>query len=740
MSVMKKLLLLLIIISTNLLAQENGRIRGFVRDSLNGEALAYSNIVIKEINRGTTTNERGYYYFNAVRVNVYHLMVSYLGYKSKEIQVYIAPNKTTQVDIELTPTDVQLSEIEKTAQAVELSKETNISVERIDAKKLERLPKSVEADLIRSLQYLPGVKTTGDASAKYYVRGGSGDQNLVLLNGVTIYNPFHAFGLFSVIDPDMINSIEFYKGAFGAKYGERISSVLNVITKDGNTKRAAATASASFLSGKLLFETPLSNGSLMINGRKSLSNQVLGKFYKDIEVPADFYDLSFKLNYADNYFNRNGRYFLFGFFSNDRLDYGDPTQPNFNWGTSLVGIEWVQTYDAPLFSTFRINYSRFNGETEQNASTLKSRKNEVRDISISGDFTFLYDSKDELSTGIMLKFLKTDLKVNEVAFSPSNINETSGNLVGYASYKVGRVKGLIAEAGLRINLVGLQEKGRFYTQPRISLAYSATDRLKLKAGFGSYQQEVAAVTDEDETISIFDPWIILPDNMTPTRSLQYVVGFEYAFSDYLKSDVEGYYKTMKNLPTVNNKKYLEGDPNLIMGTGEAYGLETNLNFTYHRLMLNTAYTLSWAFKEVNGERYSPRYDSRHSVDVNLDYNLGAGWQFSAIWTYHSGQPFTQLVGYYNKFYVSDLENDWFNVGSYLPYVILSGRNLSRLPSYHRLDVSLSKTFDLGFLKMKLDVSAINVYNRANLFYFERDTGKRVNMLPFLPTATLKIII
>ncbi len=736
----KILLLFFIFISTNILAQEDGRIRGFVRDSLNGEALAYSNIIIKELNRGTTTNERGYYYFNGVRVNVYTLVISYIGYETKEIELYIAPNKTTLVDVDLVPTDVQLSEIEKIAQAVDLSKETNISIERIDSKKLERLPKSVETDLIRSLQFLPGVKSTGDASAKYYVRGGSSDQNLILLNGVTIYNPFHALGLFSVIDPDMINSIEFYKGAFSAKFGERISSVLNVITKDGNTKKAGVTASASFLSGKVLFETPLPNGSFMINGRKSFSNQILGKFYNDSNVPADFYDLSFKFNYADDYLNKNGRYFLFGFFSNDNLDYGDPTQPSFSWKSSLVGLEWVQTYDSPLFSTFRINYSGFEGKSIQNASTLKSRKNFVKDISISGDFTFLYDSRDELSTGMMLKILKTELLVDDLARSTNNVNETSGNLIGYASYKLARFKGLIAEAGVRFNLVGLQDKGHFFPQPRISAAYSATERLKIKASFGLYQQEIASIADEDEVISIFDPWIILPDENIPTRSLQYVAGFEYVFNQFLIADVEAYYKTISGLPAINDNKFLESDPNLITGDGEAYGVETNLNFSFGRLLFNTAYTLSWSYKEIDSEKYNPRYDSRHAIDLTIDYNLGKGWQLSALWTYHSGQPFTQLVGYYNKYYVNNLESDWFNTGSYLPYAILAGRNLGRLPDYHRLDISLSKMIELGFMKLKIDVSAVNAYDRDNIYYFERDTGKKVNMLPFLPTATIKLIL
>jgi hypothetical protein len=204
--------------------------------------------------------------------------------------------------------------------------------------------------------------------------------------------------------------------------------------------------------------------------------------------------------------------------------------------------------------------------------------------------------------------------------------------------------------------------------------------------------------------------------------------------------LEGYYKTISNLPTINDEKFLESDPNLIAGKGEAYGIESNINFSYGRIFVNTAYTLSWSFKEVNGERYSPRYDSRHALDLTLDYNLGNGWQLSALWTYHSGQPFTQLVGYYNKFYINDLESEWNQIGNYLPYAILSGRNIGRLPDYHRLDLNLSKLIELGFMKLKIDVSAVNVYNRDNIFYFERDTGKKVNMLPFLPTATIKLIL
>ncbi|MCW9098059.1 MAG: TonB-dependent receptor, partial [Ignavibacteriaceae bacterium] len=232
-------LFLSIIISFNYaLGQQPGNIRGFVTDSTNGEALTFCNVYLKEVNTGASTNERGLYLIKSVPSGKeYELTVSYVGYKTKTLKVFVEPDVVTQVDVALIPLSVELQTIEKVGEKIVRENSTDISLERISVKELEILPKGVETDIFRNLQFIPGVSTTGDVTAKYYVRGGSGDQNLILLNGVEIYNPFHSLGLFSVIDPEMINSIEFYKGGFASEYSGRVSSVMDVISKDGNKNR-----------------------------------------------------------------------------------------------------------------------------------------------------------------------------------------------------------------------------------------------------------------------------------------------------------------------------------------------------------------------------------------------------------------------------------------------------------------------------------------------------------------------
>jgi len=362
------LVLVLSIIPTELIKpQQTGNLRGFVTDSTNGEALVFCNVFLKEINAGASTNERGLYLIKSIPSGKeYEVTVSYVGYKTKTLNVFIQPSIVTQLDVKLTPLSVELQTIEKVGEKIIRENTTDISLERISVKEIEILPKGVETDIFRTLQYIPGVSTTGDVTAKFYVRGGSGDQNLILLNGVEIYNPFHSLGLFSVIDPDMINSIEFYKGGFTSEYSGRVSSVMDVISKDGNKNRIGFKGGLSFLTAKGLLEGPIPNGSFMITGRMSYNNEVLKNFFNEQTIPIDFYDLSFKLNYSSEDIFENAKFSVFGFLSNDNVDYQDPLREQFKWNNNLFGFEWLQIYDVPLFSRLGISLSSFEGEVIPN--------------------------------------------------------------------------------------------------------------------------------------------------------------------------------------------------------------------------------------------------------------------------------------------------------------------------------------------------------------------------------------
>jgi outer membrane receptor protein involved in Fe transport len=437
-------------------AQEYGKLRGFVTDSTSGEALAFGNVIIEELNLGASTDEHGMFLINKIPANKkYELSVSYVGFKTKIISIYIKSTEMAEVDVALIPLSIELQTIEKIGERTVEKNATNISIERIPIKQLDVLPSSVEADIFKYIQYIPGVGTTGDISAKYYVRGGDSDQNLVQLNGVTIYTPYHSLGLFSAVDPAMINSAEFIKGAFSSEYGGRLSSVMNMVTKDGNKKRFGFTTSISSLTAKGLVEGPIPNGSFLVSARKSYSTDVLNKFLGDQTVPLDFYDLSFKLNYSSKEIFSNAKFSLFGFRSSDVVDYNDPLREKFNWENNLIGFEWLQIYDVPLISRLGISYSNFEGEVIPNSSSLKPQRNTVNDFNLSFDMNVVYDNKDELGGGIEFKFLETNFFQQNRVGAQTNLERLAGNLSIYGNYKFLRHDNFGAVVGARFNVAGL---------------------------------------------------------------------------------------------------------------------------------------------------------------------------------------------------------------------------------------------------------------------------------------------
>jgi hypothetical protein len=710
-----------------------------VTDSTNGEALVFCNVFLKEINLGASTNERGMYLIKSIPSGKeYEVTVSYVGYKTRLVKIFVEPTVVTQLDVKLQPLSVELQTIEKVGEKFINENRTDISLERISVKQLEVLPKGVETDIFRSLQFIPGVSSTGDVTAKYYVRGGGGDQNLILLNGVELYNPFHSLGLFSVIDPDMINSIEFYKGGFTSEYSGHLSSVMDIISKDGNKNRFGLKSAASFLTVKGLLEGPIPNGSFMITGRTSYNNDILKKFFNENTVPIDFYDLSFKMNYSSADIFQNAKFSVFGFISDDNVDYDDPLREGFKWKNNLLGFEWLQVYDVPLYSRLGLSVSNFEGQVIPNLSTLKPRDNNVKDITLKFDINSVFPTKDEIELGLKLKTLNTKFyQINSLG-AATNLEEFGGNFSVYGKYRFLRFRDLAIDAGTRFNVTGLSEEGGGSFEPRLSMTYRLFAAINLKAAWGIYIQEVATISDEEEIVAVFEPWTIIPDYLKPSSAIHYIIGTDIDISRGIAFTVEGYYKLLKNLPIVNNQKFYSTDPDLLPGSGESYGWEFLFNYGVDPFNISTSYTLSWAYKEVNGWTYYPRYDTRHVFNLLLEYNFGAGWIASAVWNYSSGYPFTEIIGFYDKYFFNNSNSSGLNTNEFLPYTILGDRNLGRLPAYHRLDLSLVKRMELSLMNMEIGISAINVYDRQNIFYFDRDTGEIVNMLPFLLTGTLKV--
>jgi len=717
--------------------QSFGTLRGIVRDSITTEVLPYANVYIPEIKTGVSTDNRGFFIIPSIPANKeYTIVVTFVGYSPKKVTVSIQANKITHVDIYLTKSTVEIENVVVSGEKVNVKEVTG---QKISVQQIENMPHGVETDVMRSIQYLPGVQSAGDVSANYYVRGGASNENLVLLNGTPIYNPFHALGIFSVIDPDMINGIEFYKGGFGARYGGRLSSVMDIITKDGNRNNFTATAAISQLTAKTALEGPIPNGSFIITGRKSYSSIVLKKFTNNKSIPIDFYDASFRVNY--NYYESPAitKFTLFGFTSKDKINYKDKIHSNFNWSNSHIGINvFSAVKNSPLFAEFTFYYSEFFGGEIPISGNTRQIENGVYDFTIKGDFNYTLSDRNEYYGGAKTTNLKTKLLLSNSSGVSKDVGSEGFSLSSYGGFKLNSVNNLEVDLGSRLNIMKLVKNPALFFEPRVNAIYSLLPTLNLKAAWGIYQQELVTISDEDEVLALFEPWIITPEYLKPSNSIHYIAGFDYYLTDKIKINIEGYYKVMHNLSVLNDEVVYPTDPQLINGSGKSHGAEVTMNYHNNWINAQLSYAYSNTTKKVKDIEYHPRYDSRNAVKIFVNCELGNNWTAGISWNYSSGMPFTQIFGYYNKFDPSEVFSSPSFETYYEYFPILADRNAARLPDYHKLDMSLSKKFQLGFMDMSIDLNVINVYDRKNFFYFDMETGERVNMLPFFPTIAIKV--
>jgi hypothetical protein len=740
---MKKFLLICLLFSAFSIKAQNpnkGILRGFVADSLSGEVLPFANVYIQEFNRGASTDHRGFFVMASLPHNkLATVTISYVGYISKIVKLRLDEFRVTDLKVELTPVSIELRTIEKIGERVAKENATDLSLQKITLRDLESLPKGVELDIFRSIQSLPGVQSAGDVSARYYVRGSSSNQNLVLLDNTVIYNPYHALGIFSSIDPEMINSLEFYKGGFPAEYAHRLSSVLRVVTKDGNRNKYGGKATLSLLTAKGLFEGPIPGGSFILSGRKNYSDVILKKFRNNNSIPADFYDLFFKINLADPSIAEDAKFTISAFSSRDKIMNENIRREDFEWGNSSFSFNYFQVSDSPLFYQVEVSSSNFDGRRIPNQTNAKGVENKISDLTMRMDFNYIYDTKDEFAGGFKIVELHSKLILENFRGQfTENINH-GVNISTYLKYKLLRWSWLGADIGSRLNATRLAGGGpAYFFEPRASFTIRLMPQLAFKSSWGIFLQDLVTISDENEVVTIFEPWLITPYYLDPSNSTHYISGFEFTPTENFTFNVEGYYKIVKNLAIVNENKFFQDDRDFIPGTGESYGLETQSRFAAFPFSLTASYSLMWAFKDVNGIRYAPRYDSRHNVNLSAEYDFGAGWTASIAWSYSSGLPFTQIASYYDKLSIDDLSGGGYLLESYVPFILLGERSIGRLPDYHRLDLNLSKRIQVGNFKLYFDLSVLNAYNRKNLFYFKRDTGERVDMLPFLPSASIKV--
>lgn len=735
------IIVVLLINTIDLNAQEKGILRGFVSDSLNSEPLPYSNIFIKEINRGTTTDYQGYFIITALPSSKVTVYISYLGYKTKSLDVKIESGKISEIKVRLSPTSIQIDTVEAISKRVINENVSDLGLHKIAMRDIEYLPKGIELDPFRSLQSLPGVQSGGDVSSRFFVRGSSSNENLILLDNATIYNPFHAVGVISAVDPDIINSMEFYKSGFPVEYANRLSSVIKINTIEGNKNSLRAKAGMSLLTGKLLLQGPIPNGSFVINGRKNYTDAILKKFRNNNSLPVDFFDFYAKINYANDNFIQGAKFSFSTYFSGDKIIYNNPKREDFTWDNKFFAFNYFQITDSPFFFKVNISYSQFNGEIIPNYSGNKKIKNEVGDVTASVDFNYIFDNNDIIIGGIKITDIKTNLRVRNYLDFEDNQDVKGSSLSAYLKYNLLRFSFFDFDIGSRFHVTRLAGGGpSFFTEPRIGFTVKINPELAFKGSWGIFMQDLVTISDENEVVNVFEPWIITPGYLTPSSAIHYNAGLEFNPMNNLSIKLEGYYKIMHNLALLNSLRTIYNPDYFHSGSGKAYGLEFLTKYNYWIFDFSASYAWMNSFRNDYGITYHPRFDSRNNINLTLITNLGDGWITSCVWNFASGTPFTQILGYYDKLGIEILSDTPFLLDSYYSFMVLAGRNKGNLPDYHRLDLSFSKKIELTNIKLEMDFSLLNVYNRNNIFYFRRDTGERVNLLPLLLSFSVKVEI
>jgi hypothetical protein len=372
-----------------------------------------------------------------------------------------------------------------------------------------------------------------------------------------------------------------------------------------------------------------------------------------------------------------------------------------------------------------------------NLSQAKPRRNKVSDFSADWDFTYLYDSKDEFVFGWQNKILSTSLELENLFGNKISADQHGADLSAYADYRFYRWDRIGFTIGIRFKFVAISEYRPLLYELRGSLTYRLFPEVALKGSFGWYSQEMTTLIDENELISVFEPWVITPNYLNSARAAHFSLGITTDWASDLKTELEGYYKPIANLIDVNEKKFTATDRDFVNVDGESYGFEALTVYQPGKMYLKLGYTLSWAFKIKDGVRTYPKYDIRHALNALVGYDLGSGWQTSATWAFHTGMSFTPIAGYYDRIPV----DPWtmpYDAAKPEPVTIWSDRNSSRLPAYHRLDLSVTRQFQIESASVTCGFSVINVYDRKNIFYFNRDTGKEEYMLRILPTVSLKV--
>ena len=780
--------LLLLLLSVPLLAQKY-TINGYIKDASSGESLIGANIFEKNTLSGTSSNTYGFYSLTLPASDSLTILYSYVGYGAQAVQ--LALTQDTTINIELTD-NAQLDEVVVTATEMDKIQEvTQMSTVSVPIEQIKSLPAFLgEVDVLKTLQLLPGVQSGNEGTSGLYVRGGGPDQNLILLDGVPVYNASHLFGFFSVFNADAINNVQLIKGGFPARYGGRLSSVIDINMKEGNTQEFHGEGSIGLIGAKLTLEGPIikDKTSFIVSGRRTWIDLLARPLIKsqtggEVTTGYYFYDLNAKVNHR---FSNRDRLYLSAYLGNDqfyaRYQYeeaergttlNDRDEAGLEWGNITSALRWNHTFTPKLFSNLSLTYSRYHFDlfNEYRYEYLSDTSNQkLTDQGLLKYISGIEDLGAKLDMDYIPSprhFVRFGGNVIRHTFRPGALNVKYDDQVGsdqldtllgarntyateFAAYvedDIEITQRLKLNAGAHFS--GFYVNQELYTslQPRLAARYLLSDKISLKASYARMAQFIHLLTNSGIGLPT-DLWVPATDRIRPQNAQQWALGAAREWGNGYEVSLEGYYKTMDNLI-----EYREGasfiDVNsdwqdkVTVGDGRSYGGELLIQKKEGRTTGWLGYTLSWTdrqFDELNfGKRFPYKYDRRHDVSLAVVHNWKENVEVSFAWVFGTGNAVTLPQEIYSgapqrsgsSFYSSDV----YYYGE---------RNSFRMRAFHRLDASITFNKKTRWGERSWVFGVYNAYSRRNPFYIDLEQNysspnqfRQYSLFPIIPSISYR---
>jgi hypothetical protein len=784
-------LLLLTVLSLSGYAQQQaGSVRGYVKNFDDGEPVMFTLVALKDTKLSATTDEKGYFSIYPVPPGDYEVIVISVEHQAYTEKIRVDAGKNVTLTVQLKKGDRELTEFELNAEREAAQTEVRMSVTPATKRDIQAVPVvGGTKDLINYITAaVPGAITTGDQGGQLYVRGGSPIQNKVLLDGMIVYNPFHSIGFFSVFDTDIIRTADIYTGGFSAEYGGRISSIMDIRTRDGNQNEFGGKLDVNPFGSKLMLEGPLWNqlekggsvGTFVLSGKSSYLKQSSKALYpyinrdsidsdgdgindKDtlIGLPFNFNDIFGKFSIQGK---SGSKINLFGFYFDDRVRY--QAISDLNWKSWGVGANFTL---LPSGSRTLIegdaSYSDYRIQLLE--EELAPRYSDVDGFNLGFDFTY-FVKKSEIKYGIDLQGFQTNFATFNSVGREVKQQEYTTEISGYVKYRAVSTR-LVLEPSFRMHYyVSLST---ISPEPRIGIKYNVNEKIRIKAAAGIYSQNLISAVSDRDVVNLFYGFLSGPDNLQDElvnqdgsvkelrhalqKANHYILGVEYDLGKKLTLNVEGYFKQFTQLTNLNRNKVFDESDNskpdvlkkdFIVETGNAFGADVMLKYKSDKLYFWAIYSIAKVDRWDGIQEYRPVFDRRHNVNLVATYMFGKDnvWEVNGRWNFGSGFPFTQTGGYYLQEDFSDgIGTDYVSQNGGLQ-TIYAGLNQGVLPTYHRFDLTMTRNFIIYRPaaenepkkirhKIQMLLGVTNAYNRGNVFYVNRVTNETVRQLPIMPS-------